>query len=69
MKEKWKRRRIVAGYGECWEKTKECEQYFSLERAKAKKCLKDTDKEKQEGMQGQWQCESPAKEYLEQVKS
>ena len=26
-------------------------------------------KEKQEGVQGQWQRESPAKEYLEQVKS
>ena len=35
--------------------------YFSLERAKAKKFLKDAEKEKQEGIQGQWQHESPAK--------
>ena len=26
------------------------------------------EKEKQEGIQGQWKLESPAKEYLEQVK-
>ena len=43
-------------------------EYFSLERAKAKKFLKDAEKEKQEGIQGQWQRESPAKECLEQVK-
>ena len=30
--------------------------------------MKDAEKEKQEGIQGQWQRESPAKEYLEQVK-
>ena len=37
-------------------------QYFSIERLKAKKFLKDAEKEKQEGIQGQWQQESPAKE-------
>ena len=31
--------------------------------------MKDAEKEKQEGIQGQWQRESLAKEYLEQVKS
>ena len=31
--------------------------------------LKDAEKEKQEGIQGQWQRQSPAKEYLEQGKS
>ena len=30
--------------------------------------MKDAEKGKQEGIQGQWQRESPAKEYLEQVK-
>ena len=31
--------------------------------------MKDAEKEKQEGIQGQWQRESPAKEHLEQIKS
>ena len=44
-------------------------EFFSLERVKAKKFMKNAKEEKQEGMQGQWQRESPAKEYLEQVKS
>ena len=44
-----------------------CE-YFSLKRANAEKFMKDAEREKQEGTQGQWQRESPAKEYLEQVK-
>ena len=35
---------------------------LSLEKAKAKRLLKDAEKEKQEGTQGQWQRESPAKE-------
>ena len=42
-------------------------EYFSHETAKAKTFLKDAEKEKQEGIQGQWQRESPAKEYLEQA--
>ena len=44
-------------------------EYFYLARAKAKKCLRDAEKEKQEGIRGQWQQESLAKEFLEQVKS
>ena len=44
-------------------------EYFSLEGAKAKEFLKDAEEEKQDGIQGQWQRESPAKEFLEQVKS
>ena len=44
-------------------------EYFSHERVKAKQFLKDAEKEKQEGTQSPWQRESPAKEYLEQVKS
>ena len=43
-------------------------EYFSFERAKAKTFMKDAEKEKQEGIQGQWQHESRATEYLEQVK-
>ena len=35
---------------------------------RVKKFREDAEKEKQEGIQGQWQRESPAKEYLEQVK-
>ena len=44
-------------------------EYFPLERATAKQFLKDAEKEKWEGIQGEWQQESPAKEYLDQVKS
>ena len=43
-------------------------EYFPWERAKANQFLKDAEKEKQEGVQGHWQREFPAKEYLEQVK-
>ena len=43
-------------------------EYFSLERAKAKKFLEDTKKERHEGLQGKWQQESPAEEVLEQVR-
>ena len=44
-------------------------EYFSYARAKAKKFLRDAKRDKQEGIQGQWQQESPAKEFLKQVKS
>ena len=45
-------------------------EYFSLARVKAKKFMKDAERDKQEGTQGRWQRQSPAKEYyLEQVKS
>ena len=44
-------------------------EYFSLERVITYKFMKNAEKVKQEGIQGQWQRESPAKEYLEQVKS
>ena len=43
-------------------------EYFSCERLKAKKFRQPAD-EKQSGIQGQWQLESPAREYWEQVKS
>ena len=43
-------------------------EHFSCERSKAKKYRQLADEEKQAGIQGQWQQESPAKEYLEQVK-
>ena len=43
-------------------------EYFSFERAKAKKFMKDVKKIKQEEIQEQWQHESSVKEHLEQVK-
>ena len=42
-------------------------EYFTLKRAGARKILADA-REKQEGMQGQWQQEPPFKEVLEQIK-
>ena len=43
-------------------------EHFSCERSKASKYRQLADEEKQAGIQGQWQQESPAREYLEQVK-
>ena len=43
-------------------------EYFTIKRAWAKKVLADAPKEKQEGIQGRWQQESPFKEVLEHVK-
>ena len=42
-------------------------EHFSSERSKAKEFRQLADEEKQAGIQGQWQQESPAREYLEQV--
>ena len=43
-------------------------EYFTLERAEVRKILADASREKQEGIQGQRQQESPFREVLEQVK-
>ena len=43
-------------------------EHFSSERSKAKKFRQLADEERQARTQGQWQQESPAREYLEQVK-
>ena len=43
-------------------------EYYILRRAWARRILADAAREKQEGIQGQWQPESPFKEVLEQVK-
>ena len=43
-------------------------EHFSCERLKPKKFRQLADKEKQSGIQGQWQQESPVREYFEQVK-
>ena len=42
--------------------------YYCRERLRVQKFREDAGKERQTGMQGQWQHESPAREYLEQVK-
>ena len=39
--------------------------YLSCARLQAKKFREEAEKEKQEGIQGQRQNESPAREYLE----
>ena len=43
-------------------------EYFLRERDRVNKFREQAEEEKQAGIQGQWQLESPAKEYLEQVK-
>ena len=45
-------------------------EYFVLKQkgAEAKKKLEDAPRERQEGIQGQWQHESPFREVLEQVR-
>ena len=43
-------------------------EYFCQERARVRRFREQAEEEKQAGIQGQWQLESPAKEYSEQVK-
>ena len=43
-------------------------EHFLQERSTAKRFRELAEEEKQAGIQGQWQQESPAGEYLEQVK-
>ena len=43
-------------------------EYFTLKRAEVKKILDDGSRERQEGIQGQWQQESPFREIMEQVR-
>ena len=43
-------------------------EYFTLERAEAKRIRDDAAREKQEGIQGQWQQESPFREILDQAR-
>ena len=43
-------------------------EYFLQERSRVKRFRELADEEKQAGIQGQWHQESPAREYLEQVK-
>ena len=43
-------------------------EYFLQERSRVKRFRELADEEKQAGIQGQWQQESPATEYLERVK-
>ena len=43
-------------------------EYFTLERAEVNKILADASRERQEGIQGQWQQESPFREIPEQVR-
>ena len=43
-------------------------EYFLQERSRVKRFRELADEEKQAGVQGQWQQESPSKEYLEQMK-
>ena len=59
--------------GRMWKNVKEPNlcgmwEHFSCDRSKAKKFRELADEEKQAGIHGQWQQESPAREYLEQVK-
>ena len=42
-------------------------EYFSLKRAEVKKIQEDASRERLEGIQVQWQQESPFRETLEQV--
>ena len=43
-------------------------EYFCQERARVKRFREEAEEETRAGIQGQWQLESPAGEYLEQVK-
>ena len=43
-------------------------EHFCQERARVKRFREEAEAENQAGIQGQWQLESPAREYLEQVR-
>ena len=43
-------------------------EYFTLLRTEAKRIRDDAAREKQEGIQGQWQQESPFREILEHAR-
>ena len=43
-------------------------EHFTIKRTWAKAVLADAEKERQVGIQGNWQMESPFKEVMEQVK-
>ena len=43
-------------------------EYYCRERLRVKSFREEAEKERQAGIQGQWQHESPAREYLEKVK-
>ena len=45
-----------------------CGNTFLQERSRVKRFRELADEEEHAGIQGQWQQESPAREYLEQVK-
>ena len=64
----WRRRHIVEEFGESWEtSTRGMWEYFIFKRVEAKKIRDDAAREKQEGIQGQCQQESPFREILEQA--
>ena len=66
--------------GNCWKRNRVWEEvqgqqylrrmweHFTVKRAWAKAVLSDADKERQEGIQGNWQKDSPFKQELELVK-
>ena len=69
-KEVVEKKAIGVGYGSYLGANKFCAECgsISLQRAEARKTLADAAQEKQEGMPGQWQHESPFKEVVVQVK-
>ena len=67
----WRKRRIVEGFGKMMGKeqdVREMWEYFCQDRARLKRFREEAEEERQARIQGQWQLESPAREYLEQVK-
>ena len=44
-------------------------EYFVQERGRVMRFREQAEEERQAGIRGRWQLESPAREYLEQVKS
>ena len=74
---KWQWHEFVekkAHRGRLWEMmgkepyVREMWEYFCQERARVKRFRDEAEEERPAGIQGQWQLESPARGYLEQVK-
>ena len=60
----WK---VVENYGKRTRCTRNVE-HFCQERARIERFREDTEEERHAGIQRQWQLDSPAREYLEQMK-
>ena len=67
----WEKKAHRGRFWKTWESNNtydRCGNIFAKESARVKRFREEAEEERQAGFQGQWQLESPAREYSEQVK-